>query len=44
MGGGATKCEGGACEVLTLRKGEGAEKVLAMLEGVGGGGAQKVLG
>ena len=32
MGGG-----GGACEVLPLRKGEGAEKVLAMLKGGGGG-------
>ena len=30
--GGATKREGGACEVLPLRKG-GAEKVLAMLKG-----------
>ena len=29
-GGGATKREGGACEVLHLRKG-GAEKVLAIL-------------
>ena len=29
--GGATKREGGACEVLPLRKG-GAEKVLAMLK------------
>ena len=31
-GGGATKREGGACEVLPLRKG-GAEKVLGMLKG-----------
>ena len=31
-GGGATKQEGGACEVLALRKG-GAGKVLAMLKG-----------
>ena len=31
-GGGATKGEGGACEVLPLRKGA-AEKVLAMLKG-----------
>ena len=30
--GGATKREGGACEVLPLRKG-GAGKVLAMLKG-----------
>ena len=37
--GGATKQEGGAREVLPLRKG-GAEKVLAILKG----GAQKVLG
>ena len=37
--GGATKREGGAREVLPLRK-EGAEKVLAILKG----GAQKVLG
>ena len=33
--GGATKWEGGAREVLPLRKG-GAEKVLAMLKGGGG--------
>ena len=32
-GGGATKREGGACEVLPLRKGGGAEKDLAMLKG-----------
>ena len=40
MGGGATKREGGAREVLPLRKvgGGGAEKVLAMLRGGGGGG------
>ena len=37
--GGATKQEGGACEVLPLREG-GAEKVLAILKG----GAQQVLG
>ena len=30
--GGATKWEGGACEVLPLQK-EGAEKVLATLKG-----------
>ena len=39
-GGGATKREGGAREVLPLRKG-GAEFFLAMLKG---GGAQKVWG
>ena len=40
-GGGATKREGGACEVLPLQKGGGgAEKVLSHTEG----GAQKVLG
>ena len=33
-GGGATKCEGGACEVLPLRKGGGrVEKVQDMLKG-----------
>ena len=32
---------GGASEVLSLHKGMGAEKVLAMLKG-GGGGAEKV--
>ena len=40
MGRGATKREGGAREVSPLRKGGGAEKVLAILRG----GAQKVLG
>ena len=32
---------GGACEVLPLRKGEGAEKGFGHIE-VGGGGAPKV--
>ena len=43
--GGATKREGGrgAREVLPLRKG-GAEKVLAMLKGGGGGGHNKFWG
>ena len=48
-GGGATKREGGGCEVLITEMGgggRGAEQVLAMLKGVGGGegGAQHVLG
>ena len=30
---GTTKWEGGACEVFPLRKGGGAEKVLAILKG-----------
>ena len=40
-GGGATKQEGGACEVLPQRKG-GVENVLAMLKG--GGGHKKFWG
>ena len=35
-GGGATKREGGAHEVLPLERGGGAEKVLAVLKGGGG--------
>ena len=41
-GGGATKREGGACEVLPLRKGGGGGKGFSHAEW--GGGAQKVLG
>ena len=43
-GGGDTKREGGACQVLPLRKGGGgAEKVLAMLKGGGTNNFEVVL-
>ena len=35
---------GGACEVLPLRKGRGADKVLAMLKVRGGGGVTTSFG
>ena len=36
QGGGIQNGRGGACEVFPLRKGGGAENVLAMLKGGGG--------